>query len=151
MPVGWRQEEWPLPEGVDTNAVTYQRNTLLHSIGNLTLATQKLNSSMSNAPWTNKRSELQEHSVLLLQRVVVYALLERGDHPVQKPTNGETRVGKMARAIFSGKAIDGSRFCYGTQIRNIGWRILSRVRVAYSYYVQSGVGEFWGPWRRWAG
>ena len=66
MPVGWRQEEWPLPEGVDTNAVTYQRNTLLHSIGNLTLATQKLNSSMSNAPWTNKRSELQEHSVLLL-------------------------------------------------------------------------------------
>ena len=66
MPVGWRQEEWPLPEGIDAKAATYQRNTLIHSIGNLTLATQKLNSSMSNDPWTSKRDELQEHSVLLL-------------------------------------------------------------------------------------
>ena len=66
MPVGWRQEEWPLPEGIDTDAATYQRNTLIHSIGNLTLATQKLNSSMSNDPWTSKRDELQGHSVLLL-------------------------------------------------------------------------------------
>ena len=66
MPVGWRQEEWPLPEGVATDAATYQRNTLIHSIGNLTLATQKLNSSMSNDAWTSKRDELQEHSVLLL-------------------------------------------------------------------------------------
>ena len=66
IPVGWRNEEWPLPEGIDTDAATYQRNTLIHSIGNLTLATQKLNSSMSNDPWTSKRDELQEHSVLLL-------------------------------------------------------------------------------------
>ena len=66
MPVGWRQEEWPLPGGVDRDAAIYQRNTLLHSIGNLTLATRKLNSSMSNAPWKSKRDELQEHSVLLL-------------------------------------------------------------------------------------
>ena len=66
MPVGWRNEEWPLPEGVDSDVATYQRNTLIHSIGNLTLATQKLNSSMSNDPWVCKREELQEHSVLLL-------------------------------------------------------------------------------------
>ena len=67
MPVGWRREEWPLPSDVDEDAATYERNTtLIHSIGNLTLATQKLNSSMSNAPWNNKRGELQEHSVLLL-------------------------------------------------------------------------------------
>ena len=66
MPVGWGKEEWPLPEDIDTVAATYQRNTLIHSIGNLTLATQKLNSSMSNDPWASKRDELQEHSVLLL-------------------------------------------------------------------------------------
>ena len=66
MPVGWSRGEWPLPEGVDTDAATYQRNTLIHSIGNLTLVTQKLNSSMSNDPWECKREELQEHSVLLL-------------------------------------------------------------------------------------
>ena len=66
MPVGWRIGEWPLPEGIDTDAATYQRNTLIHSIGNLTLATQKLNSSMSNDAWASKRDELQGHSVLLL-------------------------------------------------------------------------------------
>ena len=66
MPVGWSKTEWPLPEGIDTDAATYQRNTLIHSIGNLTLATQKLNSSMSNDPWASKHVELQEHSVLLL-------------------------------------------------------------------------------------
>ena len=66
MPVGWRIAEWPLPEGIDTDAATYQRNTLIHSIGNLTLATQKLNSSMSNDAWASKRDELQGHSVLLL-------------------------------------------------------------------------------------
>ena len=66
MPVGWSEEKWPLPESVDRDVATYQRNTLIHSIGNLTLVTQKLNSSMSNDPWTSKRDELQEHSVLLL-------------------------------------------------------------------------------------
>ena len=66
MPVGWGKEKWPLPEGLDEDAATYQRSTLIHSIGNLTLATQKLNSSMSNDPWKSKRDELQEHSVLLL-------------------------------------------------------------------------------------
>ena len=66
MPVGWGKEKWPLPGGLDEDAATYQRSTLIHSIGNLTLATQKLNSSMSNDPWNSKRDELQEHSVLLL-------------------------------------------------------------------------------------
>ena len=66
MPVGWRDEQWPLPEGGDTDVATYQRNTLIHSIGNLTLVTQKLNSSMSNDAWASKRDELQAHSVLLL-------------------------------------------------------------------------------------
>ena len=66
MPVGWREEEWPLPDGVDEDAAVYQRNTLIHTIGNLTLVTQKLNSSLSNSPWEHKRDGLQEHSVLLL-------------------------------------------------------------------------------------
>ena len=66
MPVGWREKEWPLPEGIDRDAATYQRNTLIHSIGNLTLVTQKLNSSMSNDPWQCKRDELQKYAVLLL-------------------------------------------------------------------------------------
>ena len=66
LPVGWREEEWPFPGWVDVDVATYQRNSLVHTIGNLTLVTQKLNSSMSNASWQSKRDELQEHSVLLL-------------------------------------------------------------------------------------
>ena len=66
MPVGWRPTEWPLPEDADIDAAIYRRNSLVHSIGNLTLTTQRLNSSMSNDSWMSKRDELQEHSVLLL-------------------------------------------------------------------------------------
>ena len=66
LPVGWKKEEWPLPGEVDEEAAIYQRNTLIHTIGNLTLVTQKLNSSLSNSRWTFKRDGLQEHSVLLL-------------------------------------------------------------------------------------
>ena len=50
MPVGWKKEEWPLPDGVDEDAAVYQRNTLIHTIGNLTLVTQKLNSSPLQFP-----------------------------------------------------------------------------------------------------
>ena len=102
MPVGWRNEEWPLPEGVDADAATYERNTLIHSIGNLTLATQKLNSSMSNAPWNSKRDELQEHSVLLLNNeLLTRPTWGRGNHPLQKPTNGRAHIGKMAWSSFT--------------------------------------------------
>ena len=73
MPVGWRMEYWPIPKGVDHEVATFQRNVIVHTIGNLTLATQKLNSSMSNGPWESKRDELQEHSVLLLN----YELLSK--------------------------------------------------------------------------
>ena len=66
MPVGWRKEEWPLPDGIDEDTSVYQRNTFIHTIGNLTLVTQKLNSSLSNSYWEHKRHGLQEHSVLLL-------------------------------------------------------------------------------------
>ena len=66
MPVGWGTDEWPLPAEVETVQATYQRNTLIHTIGNLTLTTQKLNSSLSNSPWDAKRSELLKHATLLL-------------------------------------------------------------------------------------
>jgi len=66
MPVGWREDNWPLPGKIDSETETLQRNSLIHTIGNLTLVTQKLNSSLSNSHWEHKRGGLQEHSVLLL-------------------------------------------------------------------------------------
>ena len=71
MPVGWGNAEWPLPDGVDADVTIYHRNILIHTIGNLTLVTQKLNSSMSNAAWEHKRQGLQEHSVLLLNSELI--------------------------------------------------------------------------------
>ena len=98
MPVGWCKEKWPLPEGVDTDAATYERNTLIHSIGNLTLATQKLNSSMSNAPWKIKRDELQEHSVLLLNN----ELLTRPTWDEEPILSRSRRVAELVSARWPG-------------------------------------------------
>ena len=98
MPTGWRKEEWPLPEGVDADAATYERNTLIHSIGNLTIATQKLNSSMSNAPWNSKRDELQEHSVLLLNN----ELLTRPTWDEETIRSRSRRVAELVSARWPG-------------------------------------------------
>lgn len=65
MPQRW-QGSWTPPDAEDQEAAEYERGKLIHSIGNLTLTTHSLNSSMSNAPWEDKRSELQKHSILLL-------------------------------------------------------------------------------------
>ena len=65
MPQGW-EGKWPLPADVEEMKAKYDRDMLIHSIGNLTLANNKLNSSMSNEPWEKKRDELNSHSTLLL-------------------------------------------------------------------------------------
>ncbi len=98
MPVGWSQGEWPLPEEADTDTATYQRNTLIHSIGNLTLVTQKLNSSMSNGPWASKRDELQGHSVLLLNN----ELLSQSSWSEESIRFRSRRIAKLASQRWPG-------------------------------------------------
>ena len=78
LPQKWI-EHWPLEDGnrgLDVEelraaeednpraAQTRARNAALHTFGNLTILTQRLNSSASNGPWTKKRTELQSHSLL---------------------------------------------------------------------------------------
>lgn len=68
MPQEWRAH-WHLPADVEEPAMAgVNRDRVIHSIGNLTLATQSLNSSVSNGPWANKRAELDKHSVLFLNK-----------------------------------------------------------------------------------
>jgi len=67
LPQGW-EAHWPLPDGLDVESATKCRNGLLHTIGNLTLATKKLNPAMSNGPWLRKRQALLEHSLLAMNR-----------------------------------------------------------------------------------
>ena len=71
MPQKW-QENWPLPTDVtDVDRAVKERdhrNRIIHSIGNLTLVTGSLNTSLSNAPWADKRETLHQHTVLYLNK-----------------------------------------------------------------------------------
>lgn len=48
-----------------------RRNRLLNTIGNLTLLTRSLNSSVSNGPFSDKKAALQDHSLLVLNRELI--------------------------------------------------------------------------------
>lgn len=67
MPQKWR-EHWPISQGDPEAAEAHEaaRDAVLHRLGNLTLTSGPLNSSLSNAAWASKRVELQGHSLLLL-------------------------------------------------------------------------------------
>ena len=66
MPQEWRPN-WPLPEDA-TLEDEMKRDETLHRFGNLTLVTKKLNPSLSNAPWTEKKATIMEHSALAMNR-----------------------------------------------------------------------------------
>jgi hypothetical protein len=80
LPRKW-QQHWPIEEGMSAS----DRDTLVHTLGNLTLLTSKLNSKVSNGPWlgdTGKRSGLQAHDVLMLNRDVLGAGEDSWDEEV---------------------------------------------------------------------
>ena len=80
MPRGWR-EHWG--EDVTDPAAALRRDSLVHTLGNLTLVNNKLNPSLSNRPWTDavaqdrglgdkgKRSLLLDHSTLKINADLV--------------------------------------------------------------------------------
>lgn len=64
MPQSWIKH-WPLTVGVPE----VERDSRIHRLGNLTLLTRKLNSTVSNGPWLGeggKAAHLQEKDVVLL-------------------------------------------------------------------------------------
>ncbi len=95
MPQGWRKRwEHPCDEGEAAEAAeaAERRDRLIHSIGNLTFVNQKLNSSLSNAPWQEKQPELDKHSTLFLNK----ELLENAD-AVWDEAAIEARARRLAR------------------------------------------------------
>ena len=58
MPRSW-ETHWPLGEESPE-----ERERVIHRLGNLTLLTAPLNSSVSNGPWIDKRAALAQHDVL---------------------------------------------------------------------------------------
>lgn len=70
MPRAW-EKHWKLPDGVDPSAASAERGRLLHTIGNLTLITGRLNTSQSNGKWEAKRAALDRHTVLYLNKDLI--------------------------------------------------------------------------------
>ena len=72
MPIGWRGGDWKLSEDVeDEEIANSNRDHLVHTMGNLTLARGSLNTSLSNRPWEEKRAELHDHITLFLNKDLV--------------------------------------------------------------------------------
>ena len=64
-------EQWPVPvyaqtSEAETQAYLNRRNLMLHTIGNLTLLTQPLNSIISNGSFARKQPEITQQSSLRL-------------------------------------------------------------------------------------
>lgn len=71
LPQEWKSADWLEPVGFETRPESEEtakerRNRLKHSFGNLTLLTQKLNSSVSNGPYDKKRLKIAKQSTLRL-------------------------------------------------------------------------------------
>ena len=71
MPQQW-QNNYPLADGVaDENEAREHRNQIVHTLGNLTLVNQKLNSKLSDAPWVRKQQTLKDHITLFLNKDIL--------------------------------------------------------------------------------
>jgi hypothetical protein len=69
LPQQWATH-WPLRATEPSERDRLRREQLLHTIGNLTLLTSALNPAASNAPWSEKRTAIQRHSILMLNKAV---------------------------------------------------------------------------------
>lgn len=71
MPQEW-QTHWALSPSTDTSNSSEnqseERDNIIQTFGNLTLLDQKLNSSISNGPFANKKQKIIDNSVLLINR-----------------------------------------------------------------------------------
>lgn len=75
LPQSWRDvAEWRLPqECADPTQAGLDRDRMLHTLGNLTLTTAKLDIRLSNRPWSEKLDQLRRHAALQLNRDLVAA------------------------------------------------------------------------------
>lgn len=69
-----REELWSLPQGDPRAIATRRREALLGTIGNLTLLTQPLNSSVSNDAWDKKQPQLMAASLLPINKPLAETL-----------------------------------------------------------------------------
>ena len=73
LPQSWRTEpSWALARGLDDpSQAALERDHKIHTLGNLTLTTSKLDIGLSNKPWVEKLAQLQLHTSLQLNRDLI--------------------------------------------------------------------------------
>ncbi len=124
LPRQW-EKSWPLQDGtVPTGDQIFQakflgilsteddstfgrivrRNRLKDTFGNLTLLTQPLNASVSNAPFDEKRAALKEHSLLVLNREIT----QQDDWDEEKIIERGKSLFQLARDIWQEPRVVGS-------------------------------------------
>jgi hypothetical protein len=111
LPQTW-QKHWPLPKSrvadngveqmLDAEEAEEWRNGLLHTIGNLILVTEELNSSVSNGPWLPKKTEILKHSAMNLNRQL-QSVTEWDERAILKRS---LDLFELARQIWPRPAID---------------------------------------------
>ena len=67
MPQKWGKH-YPLPAESSSQENLERRNEHVNYLGNLTLTTSRLNTTLSNAPWNEKQETLDKHSTLFLNK-----------------------------------------------------------------------------------
>jgi hypothetical protein len=104
LPQAWR-EHWTADISTDSDAV--ERDSLVHTLGNLTLVNSRLNPALSNRPWsdeqavernlgsTGKRTELAKHSTLKLNADLVHGVVTEWDHDLIR-----ARTAELTRAVL---------------------------------------------------
>jgi hypothetical protein len=99
MPQSW-EENWPFmhhPMDEEKKKTAQEiRNNLIHTIGNLTLTNGSLNPALSNAAWKEKNVELQKHSVITMNRL----LLEHIDWNEEKIVRRAENLFEIALKIW---------------------------------------------------
>ncbi|MCX5991387.1 MAG: DUF262 domain-containing protein [Chloroflexi bacterium] len=94
MPQKFKPEEWPYPEhqAAEKKEMESRRWSSIHSLGNLTLLTQPLNSEVSNGPFRAKRAEITKQSLLILNSY----FQQFSDDDVWNETTIRTRSERLA-------------------------------------------------------
>jgi Protein of unknown function DUF262/Protein of unknown function (DUF1524) len=97
LPQTWRGSSgWSLPADLEDLAeVSAQRDHLLHTLGNLTLTTSKLDIELSNKPWPEKLVQIGNASSLALNRDVTTRYADNWDE-----TTIRNRGGRLADVLI---------------------------------------------------
>ncbi len=70
LPKSW-QDNWPLPKGTQNReAAELARNRTVKFIGNLTIITKSLNSTIRNKPWNEKRQLLKDSTLYMNRKLI---------------------------------------------------------------------------------